>query len=151
VPLFDFTCLDCGEEQERLLRGKAALRCVACDSSDLRKEFTASLTVIGVSPTDPYVDRASGIVVETNADRRNMEKGLVRVQDGRGGTRVEQRKSAPKLVEKGSSQWKELTGRIHANEERLAKKQGVGNANHRWERTRRENKRRKEGRIGRVK
>ncbi len=40
MPIYEYECNKCGEEFERLVFGRAEVRCPACDSDDVRKKFS---------------------------------------------------------------------------------------------------------------
>lgn len=40
MPIFEYKCADCGEDFEKLIFGKEAIRCPKCNSESVKKKFS---------------------------------------------------------------------------------------------------------------
>ena len=57
IPIYEYSCQECGKEFEALVRGDAGVACPACESSDVERMF--SLPTVHSSTTHQMAMRAA--------------------------------------------------------------------------------------------
>lgn len=73
MPIFEYTCQDCGDEFELLIRGSKVAACPGCKSKNLEKKF---------SPQAVHGDGSHGKAMRA-AKKRDQSKGYERMQEQR--------------------------------------------------------------------
>lgn len=122
MPLFDLRCETCGHTWEDLVRRGRLPACEVCGAPEPRKLLTGGITLIGISPSNPIVNERSGLVLETNAQKRAWEVANPHTR----------------LVERKSEDAKAIRQMIEKHEEKNAHRYGFSSARARFQHTKRE-------------
>jgi putative FmdB family regulatory protein len=57
MPIYEYTCTECGKEFEKLVFGNASVKCPECESEEVKKKFS----VFGMSGVEkPFAGNSSG-------------------------------------------------------------------------------------------